>query len=46
MAFTGGDGKAFTICLMQNMSRASAQMEALIGKRWHHNGEVKGKGAA
>lgn len=34
MAFTGADGEASTICLMQNMSTANG-VEALMEKRWH-----------
>lgn len=34
MAFTGADGEASTICLMQNMSTANS-VEALMEKRWH-----------
>lgn len=34
MAFTGADGEASTICLMQNMSTANS-VEALMEKRRH-----------
>lgn len=43
MAFTGADGEASTICLMQNMSTANS-VEALMEKRWHTEARVGGWG--